>query len=202
MEHYFSNNSQKEHEYRNINYSLNNSKFTFVTDNSVFSKNRVDFGSDLLNKTVVDFEENIESLLEIGCGYGPMTLSIDKVLNIGNVDMVDVNERALNLAKINAENNNIKNANIYISNIYESVNNVFEVIISNPPIRAGKKVVTKILEESKKYLKKGGRIYIVIQKKQGAQSAKKVLLDTYGNCEVINKKAGFWILVSKNRSEE
>ena len=112
-------------------------------------------------------------------------------------EMVDVNERALELAKHNAAQNDVSNVEIYQSDIYENIENKsFAAILSNPPIRAGKKVVHEILEQAYDHLMVGGQLLIVIQKKQGAPSAKKKMEDVFGNVERINLYKGYWILAS------
>ena len=135
-------------------------------------------------------------ILDVGCGYGPIGLSLAKSYENRNIHMVDVNHRALELAKRNAKNNNILNVSIYESYCYEGVKGKFAAILSNPPIRAGKKVVHGILEEAQHHLVDGGELWVVIQKKQGAPSAKKKMEEVYGNCEVISKDKGYFILRS------
>ena len=111
--------------------------------------------------------------------------------------MIDVNERALLLARENAQKNGIKNVDIHESNLYDAVKkSQYEIIISNPPIRAGKTVVHTILEKAYDYLAENGQLVIVIQKKQGAPSAQKKMEEVFGNCERIQWDKGYWILVS------
>src|SRR5699024_9137093 len=138
------------------------------------SKKRVDFGSEVLMATAenVSFPEG--DLLDMGCGYGAIGLYLAKAFPNRQIEMVDINERAVLLAKENAKLNAIENVEIYASNLFEQVESQqFAGIISNPPIRAGKKVVHQILEEAYDYLIPEGKLLIVIQKKQGAQSARK-----------------------------
>lgn len=113
------------------------------------------------------------------------------------VDMVDVNERALDLARRNAKFNQINNVNIYQSDIYEQVDKKYGLVITNPPIRAGKKVVDQILSEAKEHLVENGILLVVIQK-QGAPSAKKLMTKVYGNCEILARDKGYYILMSEN----
>ena len=167
---------------------------TFLTDAGVFSKKMVDFGSQLLLKCL---EVNQgETVLDVGCGYGPLGLSLAKAYGV-QATMVDINNRALDLARQNAERNKVE-ATIFQSNIYEQVEGTFDHVISNPPIRAGKQVVHEISEKSKDFLETGGDLTIVIQKKQGAPSAKSKMEDVFGNCEVVKKDKGYYILRSVN----
>ena len=111
--------------------------------------------------------------------------------------MVDVNELALSLATKNAAANQIKNVNIWSSDQYQTVTaKDYDAIITNPPIRAGKEVVHGILSQAKDHLVVGGTLTAVLQKKQGAPSAKKKLEEVFGNCQVHKKDKGYFILQS------
>ncbi|WP_414839342.1 class I SAM-dependent methyltransferase [Carnobacterium sp. TMP28] len=196
-DHYFTNKPNTESEQSAWTYKLRGQTFKFVTDLGVFSKKTVDFGSRLLIETI-DLENMVEgNILDVGCGYGPMGLSLAREASERMVEMVDVNERALGLAKQNASNNRINNAKIHLSDIYQQVEgDSFAAIISNPPIRAGKKVVHEILTGSFDRLRTQGTLTIVIQKKQGAPSAKEKMIETFGNAEILIKDKGYWIIQS------
>lgn len=173
---------------------LRNFQFKFKTDQGVFSKKEVDFGSRFLIET---FEPpTVEgALLDVGCGYGPIGLVLAKLLNERLVHMVDVNERAIELAKENAKANEVTNVKIYESDRFDSVNeSTFAAIVTNPPIRAGKKIVHDIFEGSYRALVPGGELWVVIQKKQGAPSAKVKLEELFGKVEVSAKRKGYYIL--------
>lgn len=162
---YYAENPDAAHDIHELRVDLLGEKMTFLTDAGVFSKKMVDFGSQLLLKCL---EVNQgETVLDVGCGYGALGLSLVKAYGV-QATMVDINNRALDLAKRNAEKNNVK-ATIFQSNIYEQVEGTFDHVISNPPIRAGKQVVHEIIEKSKDFLETGGDLTIVIQKKQGLQ---------------------------------
>ena len=126
-----------------------------------------------------------------------MGLAYGKAYPELSIEMIDVNERALLLAMENAKKNEIHNVDIHESNLYDAVKkSQYEIIISNPPIRAGKTVVHTILEKAYDYLVENGQLVIVIQKKQGAPSAQKKMEEVFGNCERIQWDKGYWILVS------
>lgn len=165
----------------------------FLTDAGVFSKKMIDFGSQVL-LSCLSFQQG-ESILDVGCGYGPLGLSLVKAQGI-HATMVDVNTRALDLAKKNAALNKVE-ATIFQSNVYDQVEGSFDHIISNPPIRAGKKVVHEVLSGSFDHLNPGGDLTIVIQKKQGAPSAKVKMEEVFGNCEILKKDKGYYILRSE-----
>ena len=166
-------------------------EFSFYTDNGVFSKEKLDFGTRSLLESLPINELHGE-ILEVGCGYGVVPIILSKVIH-ANFDGVDINRRALHLAEMNKKENKCDNITFFESNCYESVNKKYDFIITNPPIRAGKEVVYKILMGAKDYLKENGALYIVINKDQGAKSALKDLNNIY-NAELINKNKGFWII--------
>ena len=189
---YYAENPDAAHDIHELRVDLLGEKMIFLTDAGVFSKKMVDFGSQLLLKCL---EVNQgETVLDVGCGYGPLGLSLAKAYGV-QATMVDINNRALDLARQNAERNKVE-ATIFQSNIYEQVKGNFEHVISNPPIRAGKQVVHEIIEKSKDFLEIGGDLTIVIQKKQGAPSAKSKMEDVFSNCEVVKKDKGYYILRS------
>ncbi len=195
MSHYFTNDNIK-HDINKINIIINNIHLTLTTDSGVFSKKGLDFGTrSLLEKLKVD--EIKGDVLDFGCGYGPVGIYLKKVTNANNanIDMVDINERALNLAKKNANLNNV-NVNIFQSDIYQNVHKKYDFIISNPPIRVGKEILYKILFEANDHLKENGMLIIVVNKDQGAKSITRDLQKIY-NVSVLGKNKGFYIICAK-----
>ncbi|EWM59713.1 MAG: class I SAM-dependent methyltransferase [Streptococcus thermophilus] len=190
---YYAETPDAAHDIHDLNVSLLGQSFHFYTDAGVFSKKMVDYGSQVL-LNALDLERG-KNLLDVGCGYGPLGISLAKVQGVQST-MIDINSRAIDLAKKNAERNGVV-AHIFQSNIYENVSEKFDYIISNPPIRAGKKVVHEIIEGAFDHLNQGGSLTIVIQKKQGAPSAKAKMEDVFGNSEIIRKDKGYYILRSE-----
>ncbi|MFZ2461336.1 MAG: class I SAM-dependent methyltransferase [Streptococcus infantarius] len=190
---YYAENPDSAHDIHELKVTLLGQSFTFLTDSGVFSKKMVDYGSQVLLNTL-DFEKG-KTLLDLGCGYGPLGISLAKVQGV-KPTMVDINNRAIDLAKQNAQKNGVE-ADIFQSDIYEKVNGTFDYIISNPPIRAGKQVVHTIISESINYLKVGGNLTIVIQKKQGGPSAKAKMEEVFGNVEILKRDKGYYILRSE-----
>ena len=197
LEHYFTNNENLKSELRKITYKYNGTELTFFSDNGVFSKDKLDFGSSLLLETFFKCKSpgNMK-ILDVGCGYGYMGVSIAKILGY-DVTMCDVNKRALHLAEKNCESNQVT-AKVLESNIYSNITDIYDLIITNPPIRAGKDVVYGILDEAREHLKVGGELWFVIRKDQGAKSTIKHLEEKY-NCEVVEKSKGFYIIRAENR---
>ncbi|KIL53611.1 methyltransferase [Jeotgalibacillus alimentarius] len=196
-DHYYSKKPGVESKPNGWNYTLRGHVIKFKTDQGVFSKKEVDFGSRVL---IEAFEEPVTGgpVLDVGCGYGPIGLSLAKSMPERNIHMVDVNERALELAKENAEQNQIRNISIYESDCLDQVEEQsFAAILTNPPIRAGKQTVHRIFEQSAEKLTSGGELWVVIQKKQGAPSAKAKLEELFGNVETADKQKGYFIFRAK-----
>ncbi|CDF11105.1 methyltransferase small domain protein [Mycoplasma sp. CAG:776] len=191
---YFTNNDQLKSEKRVIRFNYGSNCFEFISDNGVFSKDKIDFGSITLLDTYLKNKKDIHNFLDVGCGYGFLSIVLAKELNISGVG-VDVNLRALDLAKSNASLNQVS-VSFKESNIYENIEGKFDLIITNPPIRAGKKTVLGILLDAKKYLNTNGELWGVIRKDQGAKSIIKMLLDTY-QVEIKEKNKGFYVFVAK-----
>lgn len=165
--------------------------FKFKTDNGVFSKNKIDFGTKFLLDTI-PLKDIKGDVLDVGCGYGTISIMLGKVLDV-QIDGVDVNKRAVHLGEMNKKLNNVYNVNFFISDCYQNVDKKYDVIITNPPIRAGKDIVYKIFDEAKDHLKENGCLYIVIRKEQGAKSAIEHLKKMY-EVEVLDKKSGYFVI--------
>ncbi|MBP3953398.1 class I SAM-dependent methyltransferase [Bacillus suaedae] len=194
--HYYSEKPEVESNQKDWSAVLRNEKINFYSDRGVFSKKEVDFGSQLLIETF-NLPEQEGAILDVGCGYGPIGLSVARLDPERTVHMVDVNERALELSEKNAMRNKITNVKIYKSNGLEGVEETFAAVLTNPPIRAGKQVVHMIFEQAYEKLAEGGELWVVIQKKQGAPSAIEKLESLFDSVEVVEKKKGYFILLAK-----
>ena len=194
MAHYFENDDSVISEPATITYDFQGQHLTYTTDHGVFSRQRLDYGSRVL-MDAIDIG-NAKSMLDVGCGYGTMGIALKSVHEDLQVLMTDVNKRAISLAKENIKCNNLEGIYVIESDVYENVHDRYDLVISNPPIRAGKKVVSAIISGSYDHLNEGGRLVIVIQKKQGAPSAKKLMEEIFGNATVIKKDKGYYILQS------
>ena len=192
MAHYFDNDSKIESKKREISIDLNGEKYSFISDNGVFSKGEVDYGSIALLKVLLT--KNINGrVLDVGCGYGTIGLILAKNFHQTECTLVDINLRACALACENAKRWKLNNVQIFESNIFEKVEGDFDFIITNPPIRAGKKVIYAIFEQSFQHLKQNGSLFIVIRKSHGAESAQRFISSVFGNCELLKRDKGFYI---------
>ena len=196
MKHYFTNNDQLKSEVRVIKYYYDSTCFEFLSDHGVFSKNKIDFGSVTLIETYLKNKKNIHNFLDVGCGYGFLSIVLARELKITGVG-VDINLRALSLARENAKLNQVS-VSFKESNIYDKVEGKFDLIITNPPIRAGKQVVLDILVGAKNHLNQDGELWAVIRKDQGAKSIIKILSEVY-RVEIKEKNKGFYVFCCKNR---
>jgi len=191
-DHYYTSKPTAEHDEQEFTFRLRGQEMRFITDAGVFSRNRVDFGSMLLIENMRIRRD--ARVLDVGCGYGPIGLAAARLAVGGKVTMIDVNERAVALARRNAELNGIRNVEILQSDLYSAVQGeVFDVILTNPPIRAGKEIVHRIFAEGRERLADGGELWVVIQKKQGAPSAWKKLQEVYREVEEVERKKGYHI---------
>ena len=195
MAHYYTNNIDLKSEETHIHFQYRSHDIVFVSDYGVFSKDKIDYGTRTL-LDVMDISDQKKRLLDVGCGYGTIGIALKRIYPYLEVEMVDVNERAIHLANESIKYNNLQDIVAYKSCVYENVKGSFDIIVSNPPIRAGKKVVFEILEGAYHFLNKSGELIIVIQKKQGAPSAKKKMEEVFGNCEIIKRDKGYFVLKS------
>ncbi len=194
MSHYFIEDNSLKHNVVSKDVFIKTNKLSFFTDNGVFSKKGLDFGTRSLLESLPDDIHG--DVLDFGCGYGPIGIYLKKVYNC-NVDMLDINERSINLAVKNAELNKV-DVNIFKSDIYENVTKKYDYIITNPPIRVGKKILYKILFEAREHMKENGTMYLVINKDQGAKSVMKDLEDSY-KVSLVEKNKGFYIIKAENQ---
>lgn len=196
-EYYYSQNPSASHHEQEWTFDLLGNRFYFTTDNGVFSKNTVDFGSRTLLAAINQLDlTNVKKILDVGCGYGPLGLALAKKFPENQVDLIDINQRALELAKKNAALNQLTNVKIWFSDVYQQISDSdYDLIISNPPIRAGKKVVKKIITEAREHLNPNGKLIIVIQKNRGSFSQKQ-LEAVYGRTQVLLRQKGYYVLLA------
>ena len=191
-EYYYTNNPTSEHEERHFTSVFMGRTLAFETDAGVFSKQHIDPGSEILCKSLPELHGRV---LDMGCGWGAMTVMTLSRFPSLEVTMADVNERALDLAVRNVQKNGMQ-AKAVLSDGFANIEGEFDAVITNPPIRAGKAVIYQMFADAKAHLADGGILVLVIRKQQGALSAKAKIEEIFGNCEVINKEKGYYILKS------
>lgn len=190
--HYFDANPEKESRERLVKSTLRGKTMTFTSDQGVFSKNEVDFGSRLLVNSF-EWPDITGDILDMGCGYGSIGITLARETE-RTIWMADVNNRALSLSSKNAEKYELDHVKVVESDLFSAFTTErFAAVLSNPPIRAGKQTVHHLFEEAYSYLLPGGALWIVIQKKQGAPSAEQKLKTIFGEVKMIAKKKGYYI---------
>lgn len=193
MSHYFTNDEIKSNEKIYVT-KINDIELKFYTDNGVFSKNKLDFGTRTLLENL-EIDRFKGKILDFGCGIGPIGIYLS-LKTKEKIDMIDINKRSISLAIKNSKLNNA-NTNIFESNIYEKINKKYDFIVSNPPIRVGNKVLYKILFEAKEHLNENGELWIVINKDQGAKTITKKLEQFY-DVTIVEKNKGFYAIKAVN----
>lgn len=194
--HYFVNKLHKESDFFTFSAEFMNKKYLIHSCSDVFSKNELDYGSLVLVKTLIKQDGLQGDVLDMCCGYGTIGMLLADNMNIA-LDMCDINSTAVALTKENAKENGIKVSEIFESNMFSKVSKEYDHIVSNPPIKTGKKLLLEFADESYKHLKLNGTLTVVIKKNLGADSFKKYLTSLYGNCEVLERDRGYYILQAK-----
>ncbi|MFT4186538.1 MAG: methyltransferase [Micrococcaceae bacterium] len=196
-DHYFSAKPTSTQKYKNIEVQLNNSIYTLQTSTGVFSPAHLDTGTAVLLKNVPSAKGN--QLLDIGCGWGPLALTLALQSPKSTVYAVDVNERSLELTQANAKKLKLHNIKTTApEGIHQGLK--FDLIWSNPPIKVGKKELHNILNTWLPRLNEGGTAYLVVAKKLGAESLLKWLQQEYPamECSRFARDKGFHVLKVQN----
>ncbi|MHA1749810.1 MAG: class I SAM-dependent methyltransferase [Promethearchaeota archaeon] len=195
-----------------ISCSVSGYSFSFRTAPGVFSKDKIDKGSEVLLNYFMKNENNIDvygNILDLGCGFGYFGIVLAKMFKNTNVDMVDINTRAVRLAKMNIRKNNVVNANCFKADFSIDFDafiktyhpKTYNYILFNPPIKAGKKVIQKMLINSFAILKENceGKYYMVIKKSLGASSWERWIESTNEYSLKVKKKSGYWIFMIEKK---
>ena len=194
MSQYFEYDPSLKDDIKHYEYTFKGNRLSFSTNSGIFSKERVDFGTNVLLNGLDDLS-NKKEILDLGCGNGIIGIAIKKAYPNSSITMADVNIKCVEISKENAKINKV-DVNVIESDMYQNIQSSFDLILSNPPIRAGKKKVFEVVEEGYKHLNVGGEIICVIQKKQGAESLLKRMEEVYNNASVIKKEKGYYLIKS------
>ena len=195
MQHYFTEKPTSKLKIGKIKVVFFNKEFEFITGSGVFSKKKIDLGTQLLiKKSIIKPEWEV---VDLGCGYGVVGIVLAKINPEVKVVMSDINSRAVILAKKNRVLNKVKNVIVVHSNSFEKITGEFDTVLLNPPQTAGKKVCFRLIEDSKQHLNKGGLLQIVARHNKGGKDLSKHMKELFGNVEETSKKSGYRIYVSK-----
>ena len=193
MPQYFDNDENIKSKVTFFNYEFEGETYTFKSDNGVFSKNELDMGTLFFLNTLKD-EPISGKVLDLGCGIGCLVITLARLFPKCNAEGVEINKRALELCNENIKLNKVTNVQVYESNICDKVEGKYDVVVTNPPIRAGKEVIYEFYKQAYEHLSIKGYLYIVIRKSHGAETSKKKIEEIFGNCEVLKKKKGIYVL--------
>lgn len=191
-DHYYTRVPQSESKPVGCEYTYRGVRLSFQTDAGVFSKGEVDAGTRLLLEALP--EEMSGEILDLGCGWGVIGISVAKKWPGTRVTMADVNTRALDLSLENAKRNGAEVTCVESDGMAALAGKTFDTVVTNPPIRAGKQVIYKMFADAAVQLKPGGALYLVIRKQQGAESCMKYLQTIYDSVEKLDKSGGFWVI--------
>ncbi|HIE51481.1 MAG TPA: class I SAM-dependent methyltransferase [Armatimonadetes bacterium] len=202
FEHYFSYCPAAPPNRRLLHTTLRGEKYQFYTEASVFSRDRIDAGTRLLVETM-DIQPG-DTVADWGCGYGPLGLVAARLAYPGQCYLVDINRRAVALAWENARLNGLSNVWVWVGDGFSAVEGQpFTVVVSNPPLRAGKKVVSRLVEEAFRCLRPGGRLYLVARTRQGAKSLLRQVEAIFSQAETVARKGGYRVFrAERARSHE
>ena len=196
MSHYFLHDEELKNTDYDVNFSFNGHEFHLVSNNGVFSKKRIDEGSFILINSLLS--QNIEgNVLDLGCGYGPVGITLKYFFRNINLVMSDVNSSCIELAKKNSQMNSV-NAKVILSDGFIDLKESFDWIVFNPPIRIGKEKLFKIYLDAFKHLNQNGKFIIVIRKDKGALSHAKYLETLFKSVELIERKSGYYVYAMNN----
>lgn len=191
-EHYFTSDPAVPSQETAFSQRLRGMDFVFVTDRGVFSRERVDYGSQLLIESMALAAG--DRVLDLGCGYGPIGTVAGRLVPGGRVYLVDVNGRAVQLARTNLARNEVANGEARVGDGTAAVPGLaFDHVLMNPPFRAGKPTVHRLIREARAALVPGGSLWVVVGNKQGAPSLKRFLQEQFGRVQDVDRSGGFHV---------
>ena len=197
MGQYFENDKNVKSDKKLIKFNFDGECISVYSDNGVFSKGRLDYGTRLLLSNI-DIKNLSGRVLDLGCGIGVVGVILGIINKNVSIDMVDINERAILLSKENILLNGLS-ANVFVSDGYEKVSGKYDYIVTNPPIRAGKDVVLNFLMGSADYLFESGILYFVMRKDHGVKSMIKELESKF-DIQILEKEKGFYVVKCQIKS--
>ncbi len=192
MSHYFSKQPSVKLTFFNIAYSARGLDFNFKSAPGVFSSKKIDYGTAVL-VNAMKIEKN-DTVLDLGCGIGVVGI-VAAHLTKNKVYLVDINKRAVKLAKMNSKQ--LKNVIVLESDKFFKIDNLkFDVILLNPPQTAGKKICFEMIEQARTHLNPKGTLQLVARHNVGGRTLLEKMLQVFGNVKTIVKKGGYRVYVS------
>ena len=194
MQHYFIDKEHRESDFFEFNDSVLGLNLCFRSCDSIFSKNKIDDGTRAFLNAIEKKCELSGHGLDLGCGLGVIAIALIKKFGV-SFDMVDINNTAVKLSKENLIKNNVqKSANVFFSDGFSEIKNVYDFIVTNPPIKTGKQLLFHLMNGAYEHLKENGQLILVIRKDHGMESLKKHITSIFGNCEILERNKGYYIL--------
>ena len=194
-DHYYTRDPQSESRPVSCEYTYRGIPLRFQTDAGVFSRGEVDTGTRLLLEALP--ETMMGDVLDLGCGWGVIGISIARKWPGTRVWMADVNLRALELSKKNAAANGAAVTCVESDGMAELKDRRLDAVVTSPPIRAGKQVIYQMFADARAHLKPEGSLFLVIRKQQGAESCIRYLKTLYASVEKLDRSGGFWVLEAR-----
>lgn len=195
MAHYFENKAPENIKQYPITYVLGGQTFSLVASSGIFAKQGLDSGSRLLINVLLQ-DALKGTCLDLGCGYGPVGLTLASLNPNLKVTLADINDRAVADAKHNAQRLGFTDLQIVTSDGFQELAQTFDVIAFNPPIRAGKKTIYRLYQEAKQHLNPDGKLYLVIRKDKGAASHTTYLLTLFSKVQQRVRDKGYLVLLA------
>ena len=194
MSQYFDNVEGLGHEDLDMEFTLLGEHYHLKSDSGIFSKDGLDDGTRLLLETIAKADLGLK-ILDLGCGAGPIGLILAHLDPKRFLTLSDVNLRALTLAKKNADLLGVSSqVEIVESDVYHNLDSTYDAIVTNPPIRAGKKVTYAMYEGAPSHLKSGGKLILVIRRQQGAESALAYISALFDKVEILARHKGYYVI--------
>jgi 16S rRNA (guanine1207-N2)-methyltransferase len=196
MSHYFKDDPSLKSQEKEIKFKINDRDFSLISDRGVFSSKALDTGSQYFIETLLT-QDLSGSGLDLGCGIGTISVVLKSFKPSLKLTLSDINERAVKLSQKNLDKYGFNDSKVIVSNLFEKLKQSFDFIYFNPPIRAGKKVIYDGFAQAYQNLAENGRLFIVIRRDLGAESAIKELRKSFQRVEVISKTKGYWVIKSQ-----
>jgi len=195
MDHYFTAQPIAPSRPRELRARLRGQPWTFRADRGVFASKGVDAGTKLLIETMEIHPSDL--VLDLGCGYGPVGVVAATLARRGRVVLVDINERAVDLARENVRRAGLLNADVVLGDGFEPVGDRrFDVVLTNPPIRAGRATIRRLIQDAWDHLQDRGRFYLVARTAQGAKTLAREVAAAFESVTEVARASGYRVYVA------